>query len=77
MDDDGLVARGDDGGGDGHGLDGEAGGVGGVVLAELGAEVEVFFALDGGGGGAGDEVDVGEPFYRTGWVISRRWDLLE
>lgn len=58
-------------------MDGEAGGVGGVVLAELGAEVEVFFALDGGGGEAGDEVDVGEPFYRTGWVISRRWDLLE
>lgn len=68
VDDDGLVARGDDGGGDGHGLDGEAGGVGGVVLAELGAEIEVFFALDGGGGGARDEVDVGEPFYGTGWV---------
>jgi len=43
------------------------------VLAELGAEVEVFFALDGGRGGAGGEVDVGEPSDGTGWGISRRW----
>lgn len=72
VDDDGLVARGDDGGGDGHGLDGEAGGVGRVGLAELGAEVEVFFALDGGGGGAGDEVDVGEPLDGAGLGVSIR-----
>ena len=65
VDDDGFIEGDDDGRGDGHGLDGEAGGVGRVVLAELGAELQVFFALDRGGRGVGDDVEVGEPVPRS------------
>jgi hypothetical protein len=51
-----------DRGGDGHGLDAEAVGVSGVVFADLGRVVEVFFHLDGGQGRVFDHVDPGQPF---------------
>ena len=66
VNDDGFIAGGDDGRGDGHGLDREARRVGRIVFAELGAEVEVFFALDGSGRRVRDNVDVREPFHRAG-----------
>ena len=46
---------------DGHVLDGEAVGVGGVVLADLRAIVEILFLLDRRCAGRSDSVDTGEP----------------
>ena len=74
VDDGRFIARGDDGGGDGHGLDGEASRISGVVFSELRAEIEVFFALDGRGGRAGDGGDVGEPFHGAGAYVAEDED---
>lgn len=66
VDDDGFVDWGYDGRGDGHVLDREAVGVGGVVFAVLGSVVEIFFHFDGGCRGAGEGIDTSQPFDASG-----------
>ena len=68
VDDDAFVEGVDDCGGDGHALDGEAGGVGHVVFADLGREVEVLFLLHRGPSRLRYYIDAREPFDRS--VIS-------
>lgn len=62
VDDLGHVDGSHDGRGDGHVLDAEAVAVHGVLLADLGCVVKVFFRLDGGETGASDGFDFVEPF---------------
>ncbi len=62
VDDDCFVDGADNGGGDGHVLDGEVGAVCGVVLTGLRGVVEVFFLLNGCLRGFGDGTHAGEPF---------------
>lgn len=61
MNDDVFLDRMHDRRRDGHVLNGEAVGVGGVVLADLRSIVEILFLLDRRCAGCSDGVDTGEP----------------